>query len=74
MSQVTGSPLFEIKIRLFSLAKSEAVLAIFSIVRVAESPKQIASCDEDKTGLDIKAFDSNLEVLTHPSASTTSAW
>ena len=55
MSHVTGVPLLFIKIKLFSEAKS-AVFAIFSILNVVESPKQISFWDEFKIGLKWKLW------------------
>ena len=73
VGQVTGSPLFVIKIKSFSAAKSAAVLAIFSIVKVVESPKQTAWSVDVKIGFERKALLSVLLALTHPSVSIYSA-
>ena len=73
MSQLTGSSLFVIKIKSLSAAKSAAVFATFSIVKVVESSIQIISFVAVKTGFDKYALLSVLELLTQPSSSTNSA-
>ena len=64
---VTGTPLFVIKIRSFSAAKSEAVLATLSIVKVKPSPEHITSFEALSIGFEIKALLGVLVTLTHPS-------
>ena len=73
VGHVTGSPLLLIKIKSLSEAKSEAVLAIFSIVKFVESPKHTAWSAAVKTGFERKALVSNLAGLTQPSGSIYSA-
>ena len=56
-----------------SAAKSEAVFAIFSIVKDAVSPMHNSSKLEVNIGLEIEALLSVLPLLTHPFSSTYSA-
>ena len=70
---MTAATLLVIKIRSFSAAKSEAVLATLSIDRVKPSPEHIVSFVALRIGFEMNALLGVLPTLTQPSWSTNSA-